>query len=100
MDLAGRANSNKGTTLKFQSHRPRKESKNTAIKNARVEAKASAYADGGLYASVPPGFVYPSTTALIVLPRNGMVLLLYHLVFFVLQGLLSLSLPLGLQIRM
>ena len=30
---------------------------------ARIAARASAYAGGGLYDSVPPGFVYPSTAA-------------------------------------
>ena len=41
-DFAGRANSNRGTTLKFHSHRPTRETRSAAIKKVRITAIASA----------------------------------------------------------
>ena len=47
-DFAGRANSNSGTILKFQSERPNSDTMITAVKTTKIAAIASVYAGGFL----------------------------------------------------
>ena len=62
-DLAGRANSNRGTTLKFHSHSPTSETIRAEMKKVKITAMASAYTGSCLCDAAPLGFVKPSTKA-------------------------------------